>query len=916
MDNQNLLLRALEIRDEIMPAQNTANRVGQLFFDIIQNVETNYNELDVRYLRKDIPDTAHEAISFKKEIQSSAFIPGFLENSTGWQIDPAGDAWFNYTRVRQRGVFGTGVGSEQFISGFPNGLGWDVSSYAYKNAAEVEETKWRLEIDDIVVRGKLRVKEYIISQMRGENDNSIFSGMMKVDHYDPVRKRIYLQTGEGLLYNPFRIGDILAVQQYGGLPSAGNNYNVTKQYELRVTEVGIGSLLLGKKRLDWISFSHFVGEFGDIADGDVLIRLDSFSDSTRKGIVKITTIDEIGAPNIDVVYGLKTDPLYSTKVRMGNLTGIRSKYNVNLTGLWGLYAKGAVLEDSQVFMQNGLTIEQNFTVMNGELNSRITGVLDQMSTDIGNILRNSQFSENLYYWDISPTNVSVFGGDEGLIWVNRSYFSQKFNQAYIFKDGAKQVLKLKRTGISQNNQYFSLPEKEEEEGGEEAENKAKKYSFSFYYRALTDGVLKVGIPDSDLYAELPVTPSDKYIRFSLEEQWNGTGNFIFETDGEILIHSAALMEDGLANAVLKLETEILQTHEMIQLRATKDYVDAADGSIYIHFEGRFTVTAQEISSLVTEVNNINNTISTAGWITTSDGNTLYARKSMENGDYLIESVINQTATTIKIQASKVNLNGAITTAALAADVTALINGKASASDLSNYIPVGQVTAAMQQEGLIVGAYLKMSLIDVDNLYATSLSAVRGSIGSYTVSGNSIYSQFVSIQEDGISFYKDNIYAGFGTSSGPSVLGVPVPVWIDNTAANGEYSKYGIYVGVNNALNAGENYAICMAGGFVSGLALKPRSINANATLTHADVYVSCYNSASITVKLPANPTLGKLVFVRRCNTPQVTVDGNGVQIHNHATNKMATITFGSDGYTAMFFYDGQFWCYNVLDRNH
>ena len=270
--------------------------------------------LDDRYLRKDIDDTAHGNISFDRNINSTIFIDGF--EGKGWKIWNDGSSIFDSINVRQNIFVGNRVGSPEFISGFPNGFGWDLSSYKRINAAEVEETKYRLEIDDIVVRGKLRVFEMIISQLRGENDNVIFAGMMKVDHYDKASKRIYLDTDEGVIYNPFRSGDILMVQRFGGLPSAGNNYNVIKQYELRVTDAGVGSLTDGEKRLDWITFSNFVGDLEDIAEGDVLTRVDSVTDSTRKGVVKITTIDEIGAPYIDVVYGMKTDPENATKVRI------------------------------------------------------------------------------------------------------------------------------------------------------------------------------------------------------------------------------------------------------------------------------------------------------------------------------------------------------------------------------------------------------------------------------------------------------------------------------------------------------------------------------------------------------------------------------------------------------------------------
>ena len=86
----------------------------------------------------------------------------------------------------------------------------------------------------------MRVYEFIISQLLGENDNRIFTGMMEVDHYDAETGKIYLKTDNGKLYNPFRVDDVVIVQQYGE-PNEDNGFYVIKQYELIVTEAQVGN---------------------------------------------------------------------------------------------------------------------------------------------------------------------------------------------------------------------------------------------------------------------------------------------------------------------------------------------------------------------------------------------------------------------------------------------------------------------------------------------------------------------------------------------------------------------------------------------------------------------------------------------------------------------------------------------------
>ena len=57
-----------------------------------------------------------------------------------------------------------------------------------------------MEIDELTVRGTFRVFELVINQLRGENDNYVFSGMQKVDHVDVDTNTIYLDTNKGETY--------------------------------------------------------------------------------------------------------------------------------------------------------------------------------------------------------------------------------------------------------------------------------------------------------------------------------------------------------------------------------------------------------------------------------------------------------------------------------------------------------------------------------------------------------------------------------------------------------------------------------------------------------------------------------------------------------------------------------------------
>lgn len=792
-------------------------------------------ELNKKYLRKDVNDTAHGEIIFDKKIGSSIFLDGM--DGKGWEIKADGRAIFDESWFRGNVLFKKRVGSHTFISGFPNGFGWDIAPYKRVNSAGVEEQKFRLEIDDINVRGSLRVYEFIVSQLRGENDNVIFSGMMKVEYYDHATGRIYLDTGNGVLYNPFRSGDILMVQHFGGMPTGENDYNIIKQYELRVDQVGIGNLSDGEDRLDWITFVNFAGDKADIAQGDVLTRIDSVADSTRKGIVKITTIDEIGAPYMDVVYGMKTDPDNATKARIGNLSGIRTKNGIDLTGVWGIYGNGAYFENSTYILDTGNTIEQEFSIMNGKFESSIEGIRNDISLEPGNILKNSSFSQNTDYW-VTENSISFWGHDGSFIYANDSFLSEKRGVSDIYQDGNRNVLRISDSYILQRNDVINIP-------SHETEATEYDYSFSLHYRVVKAGILTAGFEGSSLYVSMSLEPSSSYRKLSKAGKWDERGDFRISFDGEILIYGVSLFIDNLADAIIRLETRIEQTEESIKLAATKDYVDEETGKVYTKYDSQLNITAGQISAISTRVDNIRNEIDTAGWINTTQGNTLFAAKSLENGDNII-SYINQTATTTTIKSNRINLVGAVTYSDLdsslqdkvdaaggdaldkaleayekASDAYSIANSADSTASsaysrattaitdatnalnaakeantsvelLPGWVKENDIIKALEDKTIIVNGYIATSMIDVNNLYAKKLAATEGTIGAFKImSYKSLETDdadaFIRMHETGQVF--TFIYAGHVEShsgKGAALIGIA-----DNSDSMALYTEGGI-----------------------------------------------------------------------------------------------------------------------------
>lgn len=843
--------------------------------------------LDERYLRKDIDDTAHGNILFDKKIGSSIFIDGW--EGKGWEIQSTGAAILDSLRVRSDIYIGGRMGSPSFISGFPEGTGWDLSPYTITNSAGVKETRYRLEIDDIVARKSARFYEMIISQLRGENDNVMFSGQMKVAYYDSAAGRLYLDTELGILYNPFKPGDLLEVQRYNGIPSSDNNYYITKQYELQVEEVGIGSLADGEDRLDWITFKNFVGNLSQIAEGDVLTRVDSATDSTRKGIVKITTIDELGTPHISAIYGMKTNPDDSLLARLGNCAGVRTKNGIQLTEQVGLYARGAFFENSTIVLQNGDTIEQTFIAMNGKFESLIDSIRNDISAEGGNILVNSSFSQNTNYWT-AANNVHFINVGGEYLWLDGSFYVEKDQVADIYNDNGQNVLRIRNTYILQQNAIMNIPDHTEEE--------EKTYSFSLFYKVLRPGSCGFGIPGTELYHEEQLPESDSYQKLSKVGKWNGKGDFELRFTGEILIYGVGLFSDEIADAIVKLQTQIEQTDEYIKLLATKDYVDSETGEIYVHFDSQLQITAEQMSGISTKVDNINNTIESAGWITQADGVTLFAKKEMESGKAIVNA-INVGTDGILIQANRVNLVGAVTFSMFNSSLQSTINGKVDSSSLGDlayedYITKGMMSTALQSElngkvsESVLGSLAYASSISKNNFASSLLTEFNGKadssslkalayldkveqaqLGSTIISGGHIITSLI----DTDSIYANQAYIGnFTIENG----------WLKCNANLDGSIGYIVMKGTNTEVSFGQDLIPSTSGG---AFALTAYIKNSKSNYLYSN---GLYNWD------PAgNKNIGLQIVADNCDYP-VAIHSQGF---NSFTGGLSVVTFiPSSGY--------------------
>ena len=570
-----------------------------------------------------------------------------------------GLATMKQLHVKGNSTFDGNLFSKEFISGFLGGKGWGIYNKTITNAAGMQENKWTGEFDNVIVRGSLRVYEMIISQLLGENDNRIFTGMMEVDHYDPETGKVYFDTQGGKLYNPFRKDDCIMVQQYNGMPNSSNDYYVTKNYELVITEAGCGSTADGENRLDWVKFDSFTSSIEGatpdklIKKKDTFVRVDNLSDPDRKGIMQIVTVGT-AAPYLDILYGMKTDPENNLKGRLGNLEGIHHRTFGNLTGfgelLQNLYATGDL-----VLRRTGESIDTKFQMLQNQFATRFAQTTYELTNE-DNYIHNGTFltatgkdSDSLIIdgWEIDETDESAIWICGGMpVMVNGQVTASGNRRVLIEATEGRNMLRIINCGLKQVNALIRQPgthkeynkpsdTKTDEGMGVTADGYTEVQDtlyISARVYAKTAGTMTIGFSPNtavegkknELAAQsVNIAYSGEWQFIKLEGKWNGRGDFVIRYTGDMLLSFLAMTDKPIDNLQKTVSTQILQTASNIKLlgenidkvngrttqlgieldaekKSIRAYVDEQDKALDKSFRSEISMTKNEIMASVTE----------------------------------------------------------------------------------------------------------------------------------------------------------------------------------------------------------------------------------------------------------------------------------------------------------------------------
>lgn len=770
---------------------------------VIDEIENSLRNLDERYLSK----LRDDRTPFKLNV-GDTFVSEV--NSILKGVTEADDILVNEA-----------IHSKEFISGFTAGKGWAIRMKDYLNAAGVNEQRSVAELDDLIVRGSMKVFEFVVSQMLGENDNRTFTAMMEVDHYDDKTGKVYFDNKDGRLYNPFRKDDVILVQQYSGMPTQENGFYVTKQYELVIDEVGV----------DWVTFRDFSSPMEDatkglITKGDTFVRIDNLTDPNRKGIMQIMTVGE-DTPYMDVIYGKKTDPDNALKTRFGNLQGI---YNHLFGWLkdFGAYIANLYAVGEFRIAHTGEDIADKIEMTKGAFRTNFNQTYYDI-TSVDNHLKNGSFSGEMDGWVMGESDTDFLLINGVALYANRNLMTanSKFAGRAVYND--KDMLRIRNSNVMQTNgdikpfgthkEYIPMDGSEEEPSYQYKEVTDTAYlAMRFYCNG--SGTLEFGFDSVDTSQDaFPFTTMevDKRIEaYQMEVSgiWNGEGNFVVRCTGDIYIEYVTLTDKPIDNLLVTTRTWIEQDAGRIALLGEKinnaqGYItdlgielDAVNEQLNLYVTKTDTHESQ-ISQLQIDTNGIRTTVASVQ--STLSNTTATANSALSKAqDALWEAqdaaydasiaksnaatALSQSSNAIDILAVNFDDNGnVIATSGIKTYVDNAVSGiklTADNVDINNGVVLIDKTSAK-----IGGFIVNSDSIVSDSTYKMRISNNVGGTGSISWENGSVEYANIGV------FYNNGYYTGclsVSNNSSENTLVIPSMIRVSGSYSEAEINTSGYY----------------------------------------------------------------------------------------------------------------------------
>lgn len=273
------------------------------------------------------------------------------------------------------------IRTDSFVSGFAGG-GWQIDQ-------NISAPGTNAEFDNLTIRGRMRVYELIIQQIRATNGSIFVSSVAKAKTVTLVSGSTYTITSDD--YHGFFLNDMIRAQRFTSAGVSGQIYRC----DMRVTGI-----------TDLYTFTAVVENAGDLPKaGYDFVRIGSTSDATRRGALYLSS-DDSNAPFIDVINGVDSWSAWTstakTKVRIGKITGVTSTANE-----YGLIAGNTGFGQNDAWIKvSNLGVQMNNIPLKFFSGANWTGY---WSPDGNELWLGRNVNDKFFIWhnDINTGNVSL-----------------------------------------------------------------------------------------------------------------------------------------------------------------------------------------------------------------------------------------------------------------------------------------------------------------------------------------------------------------------------------------------------------------------------------------------------------------------------------------------------------------------------
>ena len=682
------------------------------------------DDLDKRYLRKDMNDTGAGFYTWEAgwmteaPVRSAIYNIGWeQEDPAGWYVSEAGTAWFSTLNVRGPILSDNIVGSPYYASGWTGfGSQWDLSKHF-------------LETDYGSFRKEIRAKMFVIDQIRGTNGSLAVSDSNKVSRVEDKGDvwRCHIDTYGGDVFMNMRVDDAVRCQR------------VVKYYLALVTNVSADYFDLSKTNLEGTGIPEA---------GDEVLRWDNVSDPDRKGIIYLTASDSY-APYMDVRYGDWDAAVGTIKVRNGRLDGINDPFFPELYGArnnFGLYTSNFYGTGELILRSTGESVSRTFDILKDRINMGFNELREEVYVSADNVLQNSTFLggttdfwefENVAYPITIAGNVLLTGGN---------LFSNLVSGAQIVSDSlnGRAVLQVTNTIVTQRNTSFN-------------NRSAGKYAITFSYRPVVPyGLLTVGINGSPMAVAVPLSDTSRWQRAEIFGDWDGTGDFIIQVEGGGIVNivDISFADDRLTNAIsnikVEYDTKLNMKADNATLTSFRDEYDEFDRIVRRDYATQ-SWTATKINTEVGTI--IDGKLTNYSTISQTSSAINAAVNNLNLGQYATTS---WTSSQIRNEVGNLNLGQYATTTWTSSQITNAVKNKADngawASDLTQ--TAGSLTATFtEQINGVKGITEAFYKFDINRMSLNRrIEAGSGSAGSFTCQSG------ISPNTNGVAFWAGGTYA--------------------------------------------------------------------------------------------------------------------------------------------------------------